>query len=353
MLVNLLDNAVKFTEVGTVRLDVRADIDQKQLKFAVSDTGIGIPANKLRDVFEPFRQVNPQDGKGTGLGLSICRRIIEAMGGQLRLQSIVGEGSCFYFEIPLIPVREEEFIDFGAPQAPAPLAATTSAPLAETSAQSNINAGVSIIVADDVEINRQVLIGMMSDIVSDIREAADGQEVIDLLNERHADLVIMDLRMPNMDGMESTRIIKREMKLDDVVVIMASATTDEEVIKEAREAGCSGFLPKPIGMEELFKAVAEVSGVAVGAPVEEAPAVQDSEKEVVPEKIPEDGAMAIISAAELGDITGLRETIHRLKLEGTCMEFCRQAETMLSQFDFEGLTALAKNTALETDTRGV
>ncbi|MBD2858026.1 cache domain-containing protein [Spongiibacter sp. KMU-158] len=338
VLVNLLDNAVKFTERGSVRLDVRGDVEKMVLNFAVSDTGMGIPPNKLRDVFEPFRQVNPQDGKGTGLGLAICRRIIDAMGGQLRLQSIVGEGSCFYFEIPLIPVRDEEFIDFGA---------GTSAP--QIAAQPVIpgNTGLSIIVADDVAVNRQVVIGMLSDIVTDIREAADGLEVIELLKERTADLVIMDLRMPNMDGMESTRIIKREMKLDDVVVIMASATTDEQVITEAREAGCSGFLPKPIGMDELFKAVAEISGLAM-EPVAEPGAAPAATPKVAPvaEQVSEAVSNAIAGAVELGDISSLRDTLRKLRDDGTAPVFCQQAEAMLAQFDFDGLAALLKKVSV-------
>lgn len=339
VLVNLLDNAVKFTEQGTVRLDVRADSSSQALKFAVSDTGIGIPPNKLRDVFEPFRQVNPQDGKGTGLGLAICRRIVDAMGGQLQLQSIVGEGSCFYFEIPLVAVREEEFIDFGA---------DIASPAASAPAQQRIDHGISIIVADDVAVNRQVVIGMLSDIVTDIREAADGLEVIKLLKDRSAKLVIMDLRMPNMDGMEATRIIKQEMKLDDVVVIMASATTDEEVIAEAREAGCQGFLPKPIGMDELFKAVAEVSGISIEMASPAAAGTASPRPQApIDDSAPPDVLRGIVSAAELGDITSLREVIGELAGAGSCPGFSQRAEAQLAQFDFEGLAAAA-NALLKT-----
>ncbi|CAN0300175.1 unnamed protein product, partial [Chrysoparadoxa australica] len=101
ILVNLLGNAVKFTEEGKVTLEVDFDEERKVLLFSVIDTGVGIPDDKIKGIFEPFRRVNEHDGKGTGLGLAICRRLCEAMGGELTVSSTLGKGTTFSFDIPL------------------------------------------------------------------------------------------------------------------------------------------------------------------------------------------------------------------------------------------------------------
>lgn len=326
VLVNLLDNAVKFTERGDVHLKISADFSNNQLDFSVTDTGIGIPADKLRDVFEPFKQVNPQDGKGTGLGLSICRRLVEAMGGNLNLRSTVGQGSCFYFDIPLMEVVDE-----------------LTSPAVEESGNNEpekrkIIDNPAIIIADDVAVNRQVLAGMLSDVTSDIREAANGREVIDLLKDRRAQLVLMDLRMPVMDGLAATRLIKHELKMHDVHVIMASAATDDDLMTEAIRAGCDGFLPKPIGMDELFRILAETCGADL--PEEQADEEATASSEASPGP-PEAIRQALTEAAELGDITALREQLQTLRQSHPeCDPFSDEAEAMLAEFDFSRLVKL-------------
>lgn len=326
VLVNLLDNAVKFTDHGSVHLKITADFSNNQLDFSVTDTGVGIPEEAQRDVFEPFKQVNPQDGKGTGLGLSICRRLVEAMGGSLNLRSRVGHGSCFYFDIPLMEVAEEE--------APKALARDVEGDLPSDKIIDN----PAIIVADDVAVNRQVLAGMLSDVTDDIREAANGREVIDLLKDRTANLVLMDLRMPVMDGLAATRLIKHELKMHDVHVIMASAATDDDLMAEAIRAGCDGFLPKPIGMDELFRVLAETCGAEpLSAEEVEAPVTQELELAGPPEAI----RQALTEAAELGDITALREQLNTLRQSHPeCDAFSDEAEAMLADFDFGRLLKL-------------
>ncbi len=341
VLVNLLDNAVKFTNTGRVSLTVRVDQLTEGLQFEVNDSGIGIPEHKLRDVFEPFRQVNPQDGKGTGLGLSICRRLVEAMGGSLNVRSEEGRGSCFYFHIPLMPV-------FDSSQ-PALLPAGELVADAEAEDDSRAIVGnPAVIVADDVAVNRQVLLGMLEDITSDVREAANGREVIDLLNERDARVILMDLRMPEMDGMEATRIIKQELKRD-VAIVMASATTDEGMVEEARSVGCDDFLPKPISMVDLFKVMARYCesdpttprAASVAPPVLKSDYIASPAAEGVSLVLPESLQRNLIEAVELGDVTGLRELLSGLrKRYPQQSEFVDEAERLLRDFDFERLGRL-------------
>ncbi|MEX1668587.1 cache domain-containing protein [Zhongshania guokunii] len=344
VLVNLLDNAVKFTASGKVELKLDVNQELAQLLFSVKDSGMGIPEEKLRDVFEPFRQVNPQDGKGTGLGLAICRRLVEAMGGSLNLSSEFGQGSCFYFDIPLLEVEGDSVA--------ADTLLESVDPVPELMAMVGNNP--AIIVADDVAVNRHVLLGMLEDVSTDIREAANGLEVIELLKERTALLVLMDLRMPEMDGMEATRIIKQEMGMHDVAIVMASATTDEDMMAEAVEVGCDGFLPKPIGMEDLMKIVAKTCGG------EAVPAAQAPVDEVVPEAPkaavvlpPDRDLQELLMAVDLGDITGTRELLGQLRRANPeCRGFVEEAEEFLNEFDFDNLSRLLKRAAGEASFNG-
>lgn len=332
VLVNLLDNAVKFTSVGKVVLKLQADFETKQLLFSVTDSGMGIPPEKLRDVFEPFRQVNPQDGKGTGLGLSICRRLVEAMGGSLNLSSEFGRGSCFFFDVPLLEINSDI----------SPLAEVADKADSAPQILAGVEANPAIIVADDVAVNRHVLLSMLEDVSTDVREAANGLEVIELLKERSAKLVLMDLRMPEMDGMEATRVIKQEMGMSEVAIIMASATTDEEMMEEAVQVGCDGFLPKPISIGDLLKVVASTCGAQAQksentvAPA--AAAASPLQNVVLPN---EKDLLGLQEAVNLGDVTGLRELLHQLrKRSPECDGFISEAEDYLSEFDFDKLARL-------------
>ncbi|MFT5889055.1 MAG: signal transduction histidine kinase/ActR/RegA family two-component response regulator [Zhongshania sp.] len=345
VLVNLLDNAVKFTNLGKIELKVGLSPDKQQLLFAVNDSGIGIPDAKLRDVFEPFRQVNPQDGKGTGLGLSICRRLVEAMGGRLNVRSEFGKGTCFYFDTPLLAVSAE-FIEENV---------TAESVIQQVSLITGRGRNPVIIIADDVAVNRQVLLGMLEDVSNDIREAVNGQEVIDLLKERPAQLVLMDLRMPIMDGMEATRIIKQELKMNDVAIIMASATTDEDMIAEALRVGCDGFLPKPIGYEDLLKVVAQTYGDESGRSASRLSAVEVVVKPVAVDVVFPSVAdlQELLMAVDLGDVTGLRELLGRIRrLQPECAGFVVEADEFLIEFDFNNLASFFRNALNEAHSHG-
>ena len=338
ILVNLLDNAVKFTKQGKVDLKLRVDPSRQQMLFSVTDTGIGVPEDKIRDVFEPFRQVNPRDGQGTGLGLAICRRLVEAMGGSLDLRSEYGKGSCFYFDIPLIEV-DSHYHDNDVDES------VDEQELTESVAHFD---NPAIIVADDVAVNRQVLIGMLSDVSSDIREAANGLEVVEQVKERAPQLILMDLRMPEMDGLEATRIIKKDLQCNDVHVVMASATTDETMMKQAIDAGCDGFLPKPIGMDALMKVLVDTCSVV--APEPEPSVVVSFPAKNNNIQAPNEVVESLHKAVEVGDIAALGDQLHALRQDRPeFIAFVEQAEECLRNFDFEGISDLLVMVSQEAD----
>ncbi len=241
ILVNLLGNAVKFTEYGSITLHVSTRRENRELLFQVRDTGIGIPAEKQSEIFQPFRQIGHSAG-GTGLGLSISQRLSEAMAGMLLVQSTAGEGSCFSLSLPLVLGE--------AIKTTGPLRATH--PVIDLDTQHFI-----VLVVDDNPINRHVLMSMLraSGLATD--EAENGQEAIAALRRKSYALVLMDVRMPVMDGLTATRIIKTDSALRATKVIAVSASVSNETIKEMLAAGCDDYIQKPIRLRELLEKIAQ------------------------------------------------------------------------------------------------
>src|SRR5690606_12700244 len=229
ILVNLLGNAAKFTPRGgiTLKVELRGD---DELLFQVSDTGVGIPQSKQREIFQPFQQLHSAQG-GTGLGLPISQRLCEAMGGTLTLQSAPGMGSCFTFNLPF---ERATGAGISNPQ---------------RSAYQVIDTGgkaITVMVVDDNPINRQVLAGMLRASGVDVVEAEHGQDALDQLRARPLPLVLMDVRMPVMDGYAATAAIKSDASLRGTVVIAVSASVFPEVIARMRAEGCDDFVTKPV-----------------------------------------------------------------------------------------------------------
>src|SRR5690606_27579951 len=199
-----LGNAVKFTESGSVTLTVRVSDDGAHLLFEVSDTGIGIDRERIHEIFHPLRQLQTQGG-GTGLGLAISRRVCEAMRGELAVDSALGAGSRFTLTLPLKPVHAAHVI------APTPDLADVVMDLGAEH--------LRIMVVDDNEDNRLVLSGLLRSVGAEIVEAEHGADALEKLRAQPVPLVLMDVRMPVMDGIEATRRIKADVALHNTVVI--------------------------------------------------------------------------------------------------------------------------------------
>jgi PAS domain S-box-containing protein len=248
VLLNLAVNAVKFTDRGWARIEV-CPVELRQesalLRFAVVDTGIGIPRDKIDAVFSPFTQADSSMTRrhgGTGLGLAIARRLVEAMGGELSAQSVPGRGSRFEFtlELPLEGPAQK---------------------VSEPSSTSEFTRPLRILLAEDNRINQLVTIRLLERLGHQVDTVADGKEAVERMASCTYDVVLMDLQMPEMDGIESTQVIRRlerdrSLRRTPVVALTARATKDDR--EECLAAGMDGYLQKPFVRETLIEAIAGV-----------------------------------------------------------------------------------------------
>ena len=246
VLLNLLSNAVKFVEQGSVTLELRGRAlagGRHALAFAVRDTGAGIaPADQAR-IFEPFIQAEGGTKEGTGLGLSIAREFVSLMGGRLELESAPGAGSVFRFSIEA---------DAAPAVAPDPAAGVVALAPGQH--------GRRILLVDDNADGRKLLAGMLAPLGFALSEAADGHAALAAVAADRPDLVFMDWRMPGLDGLEATRLLRAGAGWQPkVVMLTASAFEDER--QQALAAGADAFLRKPVECDKLFDAIEGLLGL--------------------------------------------------------------------------------------------
>lgn len=251
VLLNLLSNAIKFTENGDVTLKLREIVlraGQTCLRFEVIDTGIGIDDATVEKLFQPFSQGDATISRrygGTGLGLTICRQIVEALGGTISVQSRKGQGSTFWFEIPVVAA------DPGSLAKPA-----------EADDTERTLPVLDVLVVEDNPVNRQVTAGFLKRLGQRVEFAADGLEAVEMAARRRYDLIVMDMQMPRMDGIEATRRIRDgepEGAAVPIVAMTANASDDDRRL--CHEAGMTGFESKPVTMKRL-KAVIEAAATS-------------------------------------------------------------------------------------------
>jgi len=248
ILINLLNNAVKFTEKGRIRIMVsgeKADNGSYEIHFAVSDTGIGIPDDKMGQLFQSFRQVDASTARrygGTGLGLAISKKLAEMMGGRMWVESVSGKGSTFHFTISAEPTSFD--------------ANEIDPPASTDEIQENLDRSLSILLAEDNLINQIVTQKMLSKLGYRSDVAANGFEVLQALERQHYDVVLMDVQMPEMDGLEATREIRQRWADGRGPVIIAMTAS---ALKGAREeclaAGMDDYISKPVKIEMLRAAL--------------------------------------------------------------------------------------------------
>jgi CheY-like chemotaxis protein/nitrogen-specific signal transduction histidine kinase len=251
ILLNLLNNAVKFTERGTIALAIRRDPDMPdaRLRFEVADSGAGIAPERQHLLFQPFSQIDRSITRrfgGTGLGLAICKRLAEAMGGVIGVESEKGRGSKFWFTI--------DAHEIAAPHA----ASSGAAGIAQT--------GARILVAEDVYMNQIVVDALLKAAGHEVTLVGNGAEAVEAVQSRDYDLVLMDMEMPVMDGISATRAIRglgERVREIPIVALTANAMADE--IARCRAAGMNDHLAKPIDREILVAVVARWSGQAPAA----------------------------------------------------------------------------------------
>jgi len=248
VLINLLGNAVKFTQKGGVTLKVGYDEDDK-LRFQVEDTGPGIAAEEIDKIFEPFKQVGDQQfrAEGTGLGLSITKKLVEMMGGELHVRSELGKGSTFWISLALQKTRD--LVKSHNEELPVIIGYTHLQNGVE------ISQGLKILVVDDKWENRSVIVKLLEPLGFILYEAGNGEEGLRQAIEIKPDLIFTDLVMPVLDGFELTRLLRKLPEFQTIPIIAASASVFDYHQQESFAAGCNAFIPKPIRMDALLDLV--------------------------------------------------------------------------------------------------
>ncbi len=257
ILVNLLGNAVKFTDSGDIRVSLSplksGDVDAGFV-FRVADTGIGISPDKRDAIFSPFSQEDASTTRkygGTGLGLTICKRLAERMGGTIRVESDLGKGSTFIVELPLQKGQEEVEGEADSDR-PQPV---ETAP-GETSKAVVSMAGFRILLAEDVPVNRRVVELYLKDTGVVLHGVENGKEALERHQAEGYDVILMDMEMPVMDGLEATAAIREweaEQGRKPVPIVALTAHAFEEKRQQCFEAGCTHYLTKPVKKAALIE----------------------------------------------------------------------------------------------------
>lgn len=331
VLVNLAGNAVKFTEAGAVTIRV-TEPKIGRFRFEVEDTGIGMSEQELADVFDAFRQAAAgKAAGGTGLGLAITKRVVEALGGEVEVVSTPGVGTTFAFEVPLEEVDELKL----QPQDTDDLDDSTTLRLPE-------GRTVTVLVADDRRDNRDILDRFLSPIGCEVLHAENGREAIDKLEHAQVDIVLMDVRMPVMNGLEATRRIRQNPSLSGLLVIAVSASVFENQRERIKEAGCDDFIGKPLRAAELYRKLAEYLDLPLQHGDDHRPSAEPGADALEPDRAAAI-ADAIVESTAIGDVGSLDNLAKEL-LSGTAVEQAlgRRIEPLVRGFDLEGLKAIAE-----------
>ncbi|HEY9646185.1 MAG TPA: ATP-binding protein, partial [Chroococcidiopsis sp.] len=267
ILINLIGNALKFTKTGSITVtalviapddpaspplhpptlpETRPDSPPVWLYIEVQDTGMGIPPQQLETIFASFNQLHPET-EGTGLGLTISRQFAHLLGGQLTVQSQVGQGSTFTLEIPMQPVEAT--------------AIPTEVPRQRAIALAPGQPTYRILVVDDRWSNRQFLIKLLEPFGFELREAANGKEGVEIWRDWHPHLIWMDMRMPVMHGYEAAQQIKSHIDGQATVIIALTASVFEEQRQIVLAYGCDDFIRKPVKEHVIFDKLTEHLGI--------------------------------------------------------------------------------------------
>jgi signal transduction histidine kinase/CheY-like chemotaxis protein len=252
VLLNLLSNAIKFTNDGivTLRISEPPPVDHAVLRFEISDTGIGIDQDGLCKLFQPFSQVDASISRkygGTGLGLTICKQIVEALDGKIGVESSKGRGSTFWFEIPALPAD----------------GTIGNAQPFEGQAFERLPT-LNILLVEDNLVNQQVAAGFLAYLGQKVTIANDGLEAVDIARTVSFELILMDMQMTRLDGIEATRRIRASSGLNrNVPIIAMTANASDDDRRLCEEAGMTGFQSKPVTMQQLRGIVGSLDATSI------------------------------------------------------------------------------------------
>jgi signal transduction histidine kinase/DNA-binding NarL/FixJ family response regulator len=361
VLINLLGNAIKFTDKGGVlfKVGISPDLPQspekasninavstdnyyKQIgsittiRFQIEDTGIGINPEEIQNIFLPFEQVGEKQrmAEGTGLGLALSQQIIQIMGSQIKVDSISGKGSKFWFDIDL--QISEQWMDLNSCHP-------------DQNIIGYAGERKKILVVDDRWENRSVLVNFLQPLGFELMEAINGQEGLEKAITWHPDLVITDIVMPVINGLEMTRQLRSLPHLSELIIIVSSASAFNFERQQSCEAGCNSFIAKPVESEYLLEEIQRHLGLAwiydLDSPsnfkaTSETSINSTSLELIVP---PPDELALLWKSASMGDIAGVEHEAVRLQqLDSKYLNFTTKLLELTEQLDEDAILKLVK-----------
>lgn len=320
VLLNLLSNALKFTDQGEITLRV-GTLENGLIRFEVGDSGTGIPQQNLENIFKAFTQIGDIHHKsaGTGLGLAISKQLVTLMDGQIHVESKVGRGSRFWFDLPLAPQTHGE--DCMTPHEP-------NGAIKGYIRKDGIQKAYRVLVVDDIPDNRSLLTDLLGHMGFETREACDGKKAVEICGNHKFDLILMDLVMPVMDGIEACREIRSRSGVSPPLIIAVSASRNTIMEKNAIDAGCASLVHKPIQVEDLLitlKTSLNLEWDMGGR--------HNQGRDLDPAPLPDDMAAEVRAMAENGDITAILSWCRKMIEAGSDHEiFIRRIERLAGQF---------------------
>ena len=302
------------------------------LRFDIVDTGVGITDEELRHIFDPFKQV--EAGKaagGTGLGLAITKRLADAMGAVIEVQSERGRGSTFTLVMPLVEAEPEQWPE-----------KSDAASIDDQHFTLADHQQWTILIADDRDTNRGVLRGMLEPVGFRTRLAADGSEALQTLKEHDdIDLVLMDVRMPGVSGSEALKMIRDDPNLRAVKVIAVTASVFPEFRKKAIETGFDDFLAKPFRTSELMGKLEKHLGVVFKTePIEESAATAEASIPAELEVVSSDFTRRLRDALEFKNLTAISDLSAELRADPATAKTGEVLSDLIDAFDFDGIRRL-------------
>jgi signal transduction histidine kinase/DNA-binding NarL/FixJ family response regulator len=336
VLINLLGNAIKFTDRGNVTLKVGAmeatSPDYHRLRFQIEDTGVGMTHDQLQKIFLSFEQVGDKQRmtEGTGLGLAISQEIIHLMGSEFQVESVLDKGSTFWFEVEVLAAKDW-------------MEAPTFAKGQIIGYQEEKQ---TILVIDDRWENRAVLVNLLEPLGFEIIEAANGQEGIEQLAQAsEVRLVITDIAMPVMNGLEMIQVLRTQPANQTLPIIVSSASVFNFDRQQSHEAGANDFLPKPVQSDELFDQLRHYLNLtwiyenAIGS---EPTLQRTSEADLIIPSATE--LQDLYTAARIGDIRGIEQAAQQIQqLDSSYQGFVHRILTLAADFDDRAILKFIKS----------
>jgi len=348
VLINLLGNAIKFTQKGSVTFKVGYDKDHK-LRFQVEDTGVGIPAEEIEQIFEPFQQVGEQHyrAEGTGLGLSITKKLVAMMGGELEVRSEFGKGSTFSMILNL--PETENWVKSHHEEPPTIVGYTYLRNGLE------ISQGLKILVVDDKWENRSIIIKLLEPLGFTLYEAEDGIDGLRQAIAMQPDLIFTDLVMPELDGFELTRRLRKIPEFQTVPIIAASASVFDYHQQQSFAAGCNAFIPKPIRVNGLLELLQQqlvgLNWIMESEPTTDAisPELIDSPRETSSATLSSEQARKLYDLGMMGDIAGILAEIEHLQHFPELKTLTKQLDELANDLKLNQICELVSPYLLDTE----